>query len=287
MYDCGKIRVWEMVADSYRFVLSHPRDLVRVGWLPLIALFSLNLWFDGFGAPASGFAFSKVAVNVLVLSLIAAIILVAWHRVVLLDSDARGSGIAVRLGWREIRYLLSWLALSLAFLGLFALVWGSVIALGFGLLVVLKFVLLLAQSGEALALGSTDQFIVMLYAAVLPAFLLASYFATRFSLVLPAMATDRRRSFGRAWSLSAGNGWRLVIAALFVMLPVELVSIGMGLATREVLGTALYYPLALAACCGVLLLIVATGTVLSLFSVELDQHTGPVAGVDPAAVPAQ
>ena len=79
MDQSGKIRVWTMVADSYRFVLSHPRDLARVGWLPLIALFALNLWLDDFGAPASGLAAGKVVVNVLVLSLIAAIILVAWQ----------------------------------------------------------------------------------------------------------------------------------------------------------------------------------------------------------------
>lgn len=286
MDDSGKIRVWTMVADSYRFVLSHPRDLVRVGWLPLIALFALNLWFDGFEA-TPGLAVGKVAVNVLVLSLIAAIILVAWHRVVLLDGDDQRRAIAVRLGRREVRYLMSWLALSAAFLGLFALSWGAVIALGFALLVVLKAALLLAKAGGSLALGSTDQFFLLAYAALLPAFLPASYFATRLSLVLPALATDRQRSIGRAWSLSAGNGWRLVIAALFVMLPVELLSFAMGLATRQVLGTALYYPLALAASCGVLLLIVATGTVLSLFSVELDQRAGSVAKIGAAAVPAQ
>ena len=294
MDDGGKIRVWTMVVDSYRFVLSHPRDLIRVGWLPLIALFALNLWLGGIGSTSRGldaaapdFGIGKVALNIMLLSLIAASILVAWHRVVLLHIDTSGSGVAVRLGWREMRYLLSWLALSAVFLGIFTLSWGLVIGLGFLLLVALKAALLLAQAGGPPTLGSTDQFIVLLYAAVLPAFLLASYFATRFSLVLPAMATDRQRSLGRAWSLSAGNGWRLVIAALFVMLPVELVSIGMGFATHEMSGTALYYPLALAACCGVLLLIVATGTVLSLFSVELDRGRRPIASFDAATMPAQ
>jgi hypothetical protein len=281
MDDAGKIRIWEMVAQSYRFVLSHPRDLARVGWLPLIALFALNLLFDGAGTAANaidpavlGPAVGKAAVNLLVLSLIAAMILVAWHRVVLLGDGGR-RGMAVGLGPREMRYLLSWLALSAAFLVLFVMAWALVIAAGFTFLVALKLALLLAGAGGTLALGNTDQFLALLYVAVLPAFLLASYFATRLSLVLPAMATDRQRSLGRAWSLSAGNGWRLVLAALLVMLPVELVSFAIGFAMREMLDTALYYPLALAASCGVLLLIVATGTVLSLFSVELDQRGGP------------
>ena len=274
MDGAGKIRVWEMAAESYRFVLSHPRDLVRVGWLPLIALFALNLHFDGIGPTALGPAVGEAAINLLILSLIAAIILVAWHRVVLLgDGDRRG--VAVKLGPREMRYLLSWLALSAAFLALFMIAWALAIAGGFALLVALKLALLLTGAGGRLALGNTGQFLVLVYVAVLPAFLLASYFATRLSLVLPAMATDRRRSLGRAWSLSAGNGWRLVLAALLVMLPVELVSFAIGIATREVLGTALYYPLALAASCGGQLLIIATGTVLSLFSVELDQPSRP------------
>ncbi len=63
------------------------------------------------------------------------------------------------------------------------------------------------------------------------------------------------------------------------MLPVELVSFAIGIATRAVLGTALYYPLALAASFGVLLLIIATGTVLSLFSIELDQPGRPATSI--------
>ena len=294
MDDGRKIRVWTMVADSYGFVLSHPRDLVKVGWLPLMALFALNVLLDGLGATAHGLetatpalAIAQVALNILVLSPIAAAILVAWHRVVLLHLDTSGSSVAVRMGWREIRYLFSWLALSAVFLGIFTLAWGLVIGFGFLLLVTFKFALLLSQATGAPSLGSTDQFILLLYSAVLPAFLLASYFATRFSLVLPAMATDRQRSLGTAWSLSAGNGWRLVLAALFVMLPIELFSVGIGLATREVIGTALYYPLVLAACCCMVLLIVATGTVLSLFSVELDRGNRPLAGFDAAAMPAE
>lgn len=294
MDDGRQIQVWTMVADSYRFVLSHPRDLIKVGWLPLTALFVLNLWLDGMGPAAHGLgtatpalAIAQVALNILVLSPIAASILVAWHRVVLLHVDTSGSSVGVRLGWREMRYLFSWLALSAVFLGIFTLAWGLVIGLGFLLMVAFKAALLLTQAGASPALGSTDQFIVLLYTAVLPAFLLASYFATRFSLVLPAMATDRQRSLGTAWNLSAGNGWRLVLAALFVMLPIEIFSVSIGLATREVIGTALYYPLVLAACCGMLLLIVATGTVLSLFSVELDRASRPMSGFDAAPMPAQ
>ena len=65
--------------------------------------------------------------------------------------------------------------------------------------------------------------------------------------------------------------WALIaLAAVLVMLPAELLSVAISFASQAVLGTALYYPLALGAACCLLLLIIATGTVLSLFSIELD-----------------
>ncbi len=278
MTEAGKIRIWATVVESYRFVFTHPRDLLRVGWLPLIALFALNLFFDASGfAPTEfdpstiGPALGKAAINIMALSLIAATILVAWHRVVLLGATGRRGSLDVTLGWRELRYLLSWLVLSGAFLVLFIIAWFLVLAGAFVFMAAVNLALKLSITGDIVDLGQSEQFLVLEYAAILPAFLLASYFATRLSLVLPAMATDKRRSLGRAWSLSAGNGWRLVLASLIVILPAELVSAGIGLAARGVLGTPLYYPLAFAASCALFLLIVATGTVLSLFSAELDE----------------
>lgn len=284
MNDGGRIMVWATVAESYRFILSHPRDLLRVGWLPLIALFGLNLLFGAFDPAPAAFdlaslapSLGNMALNLLAQTIIAAVILVAWHRVVLLGADQQPGSLAVRFGVRELRYLLAWLMLSVLFLLLLIAAFALVVAAGFAALVVLKTGLLLFGAGQVLALGASDQFVALQYASFLPAMLLATYCASRLSLILPAMATDRRRSLSRAWRLSAGNGWRLALASVFVMLPAELLVVGVAFAARELLGTALFYPLALASSFGVLLLIVATGTVLSLFSVELDQRAGATA----------
>ncbi len=278
MSNAGRIMVWATVVESYRFILSHPRDLLRVGWLPLIALFALNLLFGTFDPAPVGLdvtdllpSLGKITANILVQSIIAAAILVAWHRVVLLGAGSQPGSLAVGFGLRELRYLVAWLMLSILFLVLFTVAFALVVGVGFTLLVALKAVLLLSGTDGLLALGQRGHFVSLEYASLPPAVLLATYFASRLSLILPAMATDKPRTLAGAWRLSAGNGWRLAFASVCVMLPVELVIVGVSFAARELLGTALHYPLALASSFGVLLLIVATGTVLSLFSVELDQ----------------
>jgi len=279
MSSAGRIMVWATVAESYRFILSHPRDLLRVGWLPLLALFGLNLLFGTFD-PAAAVpdvtdmlpSLGRITVNILVQSVIAAAILVAWHRVVLLGAGSQPGSLTIGFGLRELRYLFAWLMLSILFLVLFTVAFGLVVGIGFTLLVALKALLLLSGSDGLLALGQSDQFVALEYACLAPAVLLATYFASRLSLILPAMATDKPRTLAGAWRLSAGNGWRLAFASVCVMLPVELVIVGISFAAKEFLGTLLHYPLAFASSFGVLLLIVATGTVLSLFSVELDQQ---------------
>jgi hypothetical protein len=100
--------------------------------------------------------------------------------------------------------------------------------------------------------------------------LIAAYVAIRLSLILPAMAVDRDRAMRRAWGISSGQGWRLVLASFFTLIPAEIISIGVALGARTAYDTALFVPLALVAAAGLVLLIVVTGTVLSLFSRDLD-----------------
>lgn len=53
-------------------------------------------------------------------------------------------------------------------------------------------------------------------AAIVP-FILGGYVFSRFTLVLPAVATDQEGSFATAWNTSGGNGWK--IFALICVLP--------------------------------------------------------------------
>ncbi len=278
MIQDGKIVIRTTVLESYRFILKHPLAFLRIGWLPLIVLFLLNLVFGTFGpGAASGETaivlaeVGRVMANILAQTTVAAVVLVAWHRVVMFGPDGHSGLLAVALGLREMRYLLAWLLLSVLFLVLIILCFALVVAIGLATLLGLQVGLTLFNVEHLLDLGGADHFMILELASLAPAFLLATYFASRLSLILPALATDRQRSLRRAWTLSDGNGWRLTLASILVMLPVECVSVSSAYAAHNATGTLLYYPFALAASLSLLLLVVATGTVLSLFSLQLER----------------
>ncbi len=276
----AKIRIWRMVAESYRFLLAHPGVLVRIGWLPLLLLYGINLAFGGLNAWPQSQDLSallpplgRLTGNVLAQSLVAAAVLVAWHRVVLLGEAAVPGVFALHAGLREAKYLATWLLLSLLFMLVLTLVSLAIVALGFGAMLGAQAVLGAAGSAGGVALGQPAQFIALQVLSLICALLIAAYATTRLSLILPALATDRQRSFGTAWQLSAGSGWRLVAASLLVMLPMQA---GYLVAARLAAGLAdspLYWPAALLASGFTLLLIIATGTVLSLFSKALEQDS--------------
>ncbi len=276
----ARIRIWRMVGDSYSFLLAHPKALLRVGWLPLLLLFGINLAFGGLDPWPKSQELSDLlpllgllTVNVLAQSLVAAAVLVAWHRVVLLGEAAVPGFFALHVGLREAKYLGTWLLLGLLFILMLALVSLAIVALGFGAMLGAKAVLAAAGSAGSFAVGQPAQFIVLQVLSLIGALLVATYATTRLSLILPALATDRQRSFGTAWQLSAGSGWRLVAASLLVMLPMQA---GYLIAARLAAGLAdglLYWPMALLASGFTLMLIIATGTVLSLFSKVLEQES--------------
>lgn len=270
----AKIAIWDLVAESYRFVLSHPRELVRVGWAPLLILFTANILFGAYAPGAESvnlFAeIFRISGNLTIQTVVAAAVLVGWHRFVLLGEEARPGGSFAAIGRRELRYLAAWVGLSVLFLVLFIAAWAFVLVLFFFAMAIIKLVLLLAGSGGAIPLGETNQFVVLELAAIPAAMLIAAYVAIRLSLILPAMAVDRDRAMRRAWGISSGQGWRLVLASFFTLIPAEIISIGVALGARTAYDTALFVPLALVAAAGLVLLIVVTGTVLSLFSRDLD-----------------
>lgn len=274
MAGAEKVPIWDLVDESYRFVLSHPRELMRVGWAPLIILFATNVMLGAYAPPAETISLVtegiRVTGNIVIQTVVAAMVLVGWHRFVLLGEKASPSGPVVAVGRRELRYLLAWVVLSVLFLVLFVAAWAFVLALVFFAMAVMKLALLLTGSGNAIVLGETGQFVALELAAIPAAMLIAAYVAIRLSLILPAMAVDRDRAMRQAWSLSSGCGWRLVLASFFTLVPAEIISIGIALGARVAYDTPWFYPLALAAAAGLVLLIVATGTVLSLFSRNLD-----------------
>ena len=91
----AKIRIWRMVAESYGFLLAHPGVLFRVGWLPLMMLYGINLAFGGLDPWPQSQDLSALlpllglmAANVLAQSLVAAAVLVGLCIFATLQSPA-------------------------------------------------------------------------------------------------------------------------------------------------------------------------------------------------------
>ncbi len=271
----GYLPVFATAIASFRFVLTHRRELLRLAWLAVPAFLVITLGLDSFQSNrlAGDGVSADVVRSLLDLSaraVIASIVLVAWHRVVMLKQVGTQGAPGPAFGPREIRYLFVWLALSLAFLGAFAAVVAIMTTIQFVAMVVLYLLLLIVGAADALTVGQRDQFVVLLWISVFFALPAASYVAGRLTLVLPALAVDRRRPLRQAWRMSAGNGWRLVLSSLLVLLPMESIATMFSAATVGARHTAAYVPLATAASVSLFLLIVMTGTILSLFSLRLD-----------------
>jgi hypothetical protein len=226
----------------------------------------------------SGFGLNLQAVKalteLLLRAIIAAVLLVAWHRVVLLKASERAAAPPLALGLRELHYLFIWLLLSAAFLTIFAITAALTVAVQFLAMLGAYLVLLLLGLNQTLVVGQRDQLMIVLWISVFFAVPVASYVTGRLSLVLPALAVDRRRPLRQAWRMSSGNGWRLVAASLVVLIPMEALAALCSIAAANARAPAAYYPLALAASVSLFLLIVMTGTILSLFSIRLDGAAG-------------
>jgi hypothetical protein len=269
------VPIFATAVASFRFVLTHRRDLARVGLLAVPAFLIVELAMDVFDSRRlSGFGVNLQAVKalteLLLRAIIAAVLLVAWHRVVILKASERADAPPLAFGLRELHYLFIWLLLSASFLAIFAITAALTVAVQFLAMLGAYLVLLLLGLKQTLVVGQRDQLMIVLWISVFFAVPVASYVTGRLSLVLPALAVDRRRPLRQAWRMSSGNGWRLVAASLVVLVPMEALAALCSIAAANARTTAAYYPLALAASVSLFLLIVLTGTILSLFSIRLD-----------------
>lgn len=271
-----QIPVFATAILSFRFVLTHWRELLRGGLLAvpafLIVTFGLDSFSHAASAPETPLAnILRTVIDLGGRALIATMVLVAWHRLVMLKLADVNSGPSLALGVREFRYLVVWMLLSAGFVLVFGAVIALMVTLQFLVMVVFYLALLLVGLADTLVVGQRDQFVVVLWISVFFAVPAASYVASRLSLVLPALAVDRKRPLRQAWRISAGNGWRLVAASLIVLVPMESIAALCGAAATAARYSMAYYPLATLAAISMYLLIVLTGTILSLYSLQLDK----------------
>ncbi len=206
----GKLPVLRIVAASYGFVLLNAREVLRVIWLPFVAMAALDVFY-AVQAPVHGPEDGEIPpLDFSILFALAAqlfvtvTVLVAWHRRVLLGADALPPGFPLSIGVREGRF--------------FGRLMGiAVVLLMFHVFAATGFVAFVLQGSAAMR--------VLGIAGLTGVILAEVYLASRLLLILPAMAVDSRFTFGDAWRVSAGNGWRLALAWFLTMLPVLAVEI--------------------------------------------------------------
>lgn len=265
--------VWDTIVASYRFLSRHPRDLLRLGWLPLLIVTALNLGFGTFEpAPETDdfVTMAPLVVDALLIALlqgaVAAVMLVAWHRLAICDArpPARGDGpAALRLGRREVAYLAQMLGLSLLFLA----VWIVAFLLAEIVLLGAYFIASGTSPQNVHELGGATGDITLVtlgYVAMALGLVPAFYVSQRLSLTLPETAVEiRAGEFGRSWAATRGHGWRMVAVTVLAMLPVEIVNVAFAMAAESAAGSVWHYPLAAAASVALLVTMAVLGSALT------------------------
>ena len=192
----NKLPILSTFIEALSLPCKYYRSLLRVGFptiLTGLTFIMFNYFFPNNDKIYILTAIDIILVITLCLSLVMSV--VGCHRVVLLgESVVRKSS------------LLNWTGNEIKYIG-----WWILISLLSGLMMILPSIPLLILvsllSTSLLGVG-----VIILFFC-----LVASYIASRCSLVLPSSAIGiHGKSFGWSWRLSSGNGWRLTLLLSFL-----------------------------------------------------------------------
>lgn len=220
----GKLPVWATVFAAWRYLATQWRIVLPLAALLLLTGPAMLLWqpvaqqIVGFfhSAPYIRWFLLKILM-VLPFLVLAAVALIPLHRAILTGPAQRSGHIPFRLGRREVWYFLFVLAMEMAYEG-FELAAMPAIVWVIAPFAKLHFVV--ADYGPVAQMMVFPTFLVL----SIPIIALVTYVPFRLSLALPAIATDRERPLLHAWTVSRGNGWRLVAVLWIALLPVFLVT---------------------------------------------------------------
>ncbi len=208
---------WRTIEQAFRFVWAERRDFVSLASLPVLVLALLavvqaivlpgetgDVTPDGAESMEVALAPGQIMTLILntgVSAFLYVAFAVAWHRKILLPAEVSTAATALRWGRRQSRYLLLWLMVSvIASAPVAVLVLFATALAGEEGLVLLPPVLV----GAALAT-------LFIYGRIVP--------------LLPAAAIDRPLGVAASWSLTTGNGWRMMGIAFLPLFPVILVQL--------------------------------------------------------------
>ena len=212
-----KLAILSTARGAYSFVWQHRRRFFSLAFPAIVVLSILTAivaWFwplAGVAGQEIGWGEIGVDVGGLVLWIMFA---VAWHRRYLVPAESTTVGNAFKWQWRQTRFLLVTMGISL------------LVALGVSLSVLLGVALDAMLSGGA----GVETSLYLVFPLV------ALYVYARLSLLFPAAAVDRRLGFVECFKLTRGNGWRLVATWILVIAPFW-IALSIGLAMTAILGT--------------------------------------------------
>ena len=212
-----ELPVWQTIEQAFRLVWAKREDFVSLASLPVVVLAMLAILqivilpseigdvmpnaTESIGAVLTPGQIMTLILNTGVSIFLYVAFAVAWHRKVLLSTEISTVVKTLRWGARQWRYLLMWLTVSV-------IAPAPVIAL------ILLATALAGQEG----LGLVPPVLVA-------AILTTLFIYGRIVLLLPGAAVDRPLSIPASWSLTTGNGWRMVGIAFLPLLPVALVKL--------------------------------------------------------------
>lgn len=117
---------------------------------------------------------------------------ISIHRLILLGDESIPRYGMVKWTWRETRFLLWFMAISI-------------------LLAIVFLILFMLLSVFILPFANSDSREYVLNIVYFMALIPVIYLFYRLSLILPAVAVDEPPNFGSTWDLGGKNGWRLVL----------------------------------------------------------------------------
>lgn len=232
-----KLPILDVVREAYGFVWRERAlfwSLALPGIIVLSLVNALLIWMLrrdlGFPTETADFvaAFKATASNIGILTIIswiagfgvyAAVLVfysVAWHRAYF--GIDRPATVATAYLWqaRQSRFLLNYAKLGIASIPVFA----------FGGLIGFLAALMMSGLGVNVSIFVAE---VLLWGAVF-------WFFGRSSMILPAAAVDEALTLGASWSLTSGNGWRLLWIIVLVSSPFWLIAEPVSGAMHDAMG---------------------------------------------------
>ncbi len=226
MADTDKLPVWGIMIDTYRFFWAERRQFWLLAVPAVVVVSMLSALADWSLATAEAETAidptrsQPLPVSAIFLTVISALAgiwayvsySIAWHRSYLYPVENVTIGSCYSWGGRQWRFLGTLIKIGILFAGASTLiVFGIFLFSGTG-----------ARSLSGIGFSSFGPMVML---AMLFGLALIGAVYVRLSVWLPAVALDQTLSLGEVWTLTRGNGWRLLAVIMLVSIPIGIILI--------------------------------------------------------------